>query len=66
MRANQNRSSLPLQVSILTQFFPPDYAATGQLVEELAQSFSRQGVGVQVFAGQPGYAYDRRLAPKQE
>lgn len=66
MRANQNRPSLPLQVSILTQFFPPDYAATGQLVEELAQSFSRQGVGVQVFAGQPGYAYDRRLAAKQE
>ncbi|MBD1874008.1 glycosyltransferase family 4 protein [Nodosilinea sp. FACHB-131] len=66
MRANHNRPNLPLQVSILTQFFPPDYAATGQLVEELAQSFSRQGVGVQVFAGQPGYAYDRRLAPKQE
>ena len=66
MRANRSRPNLPLQVSILTQFFPPDYAATGQLVEELAQSFSRQGVGVQVFAGQPGYAYDRRLAPKQE
>lgn len=67
MRANHIRPSLPsFQVSILTQFFPPDYAATGQLVEELAQSFSRQGVGVQVFAGQPGYAYDRRLAPKQE
>ncbi len=66
MRANHIRPSPPLQVSILTQFFPPDYAATGQLVEELAQSFSQQGVEVQVFAGQPGYAYDRRQAPQQE
>lgn len=55
-----------LQVSILTQFFPPDYAATGQLVEELAQRFSRQGVGIQVFTGQPGYAFDQPMAPKQE
>ncbi len=66
MGLHRHPSSPPLQISILTQFFPPDYAATGQLVEELAQSFSRQGVGVQVFVGQPGYAYDRQLAPKHE
>ncbi|PSN14689.1 glycosyltransferase WbuB [filamentous cyanobacterium CCT1] len=54
------------QVSILTQFFPPDYAPTGQLMAELAQGLSHQGLKVQVFAGQPGYAYDRSLAPQQE
>ncbi|PSR17461.1 glycosyltransferase WbuB [filamentous cyanobacterium CCP3] len=54
------------QVSILTQFFPPDYAPTGQLMAELAQGLSYQGLKVQVFAGQPGYAYDRSLAPQQE
>lgn len=54
------------QLSILTQFFPPDYAPTGQLMAELAQSLSRQGVTVQVFAGQPGYAYDSPLAPQKE
>lgn len=54
------------QLSILTQFFPPDYAPTGQLMAELAQGLSRQGMKVQVFAGQPGYAYDRSLAPQQE
>jgi glycosyltransferase involved in cell wall biosynthesis len=59
-------SGVPLQLSILTQFFPPDYAPTGQLMAELAQGLSRQGVEVQVFAGQPGYAYDRALAPSQE
>ncbi|HSM80177.1 MAG TPA: glycosyltransferase family 4 protein, partial [Nodosilinea sp.] len=50
----------------MTQFFPPDYAPTGQLMAELAQSLSRQGLKVQVFAGQPGYAYDLPLAPQHE
>lgn len=54
------------QVSLLTQFFPPDYAATGQLIQDLVQYFSRQGVNVQVFTGQPGYTSDRPVAPKQE
>lgn len=54
------------RLSILTQFFPPDYAPTGQLMAELAQSLSRQGVKVQIFAGQPGYAYERSLAPQRE
>jgi len=66
MRAHPLSPKTSLQISILTQFFPPDYAATGQLVEELAQHFSRQGVGVQVFTGQPGYAFDCPLAPKRE
>lgn len=55
-----------LQLSILTQFFPPDYAPTGQLMAELAQGFSHQGMNVQIFAGQPGYAYDCPLAPQKE
>ncbi|WP_196358137.1 glycosyltransferase family 4 protein [Nodosilinea nodulosa] len=50
----------------MTQFFPPDYAPTGQLMAELAQGLRVQGMGVQVFAGQPGYAYDRALAPQEE
>lgn len=54
------------QVSLLTQFFPPDYAATGQLIQDLVQYFSRQGVKVRVFTGQPGYTNDRPLAPKRE
>jgi len=54
------------QVSLVTQFFPPDYAATGQLIQDLVQHFSRQGVNVQVFTGQPGYTSDRPLAPKRE
>ena len=41
----------------MTQFFPPDYAATGQLIEELVRNLGWQGADVEVFTGQPGYAY---------
>ncbi|NTW19868.1 MAG: hypothetical protein HGA42_09795 [Nostocales cyanobacterium W4_Combined_metabat2_030] len=27
------------ELSIITEFFPPDYAATGQLIEELVKKF---------------------------
>ena len=66
MRLPIQPSGAPLKLSILTQFFPPDYAATGQLIEELARAFSRRGVQVQVYTGQPGYAFDCPMAPKQE
>ncbi len=66
MKLMRSNSGVPLQLSILTQFFPPDYAPTGQLIADLAQRLSHQGVRVQVFSGQPGYAYDRSSAPSQE
>ncbi|MFN5513457.1 MAG: glycosyltransferase family 4 protein [Cyanobacteriota bacterium] len=55
-----------MKISILTQFFPPDYAATGQLIEELATGLTERGHEVQVFAGQPGYAYDQPMATPVE
>ncbi len=56
----------PIRLSILTQYYPPDYAATGQLIEELAINLSRQGMKVHVFTGQPGYAYGQTFALPQE
>ncbi|MBD2093967.1 glycosyltransferase family 4 protein [Trichocoleus sp. FACHB-591] len=55
-----------LHLSIITQFYPPDYAATGQLIEELASQLSHQGIEVQVFTGQPGYAFQAKSAPATE
>lgn len=55
-----------LHLSIITQFYPPDYAATGQLIEELASQLSHQGIKVQIFTGQPGYAFQRKSAPSVE
>jgi glycosyltransferase involved in cell wall biosynthesis len=55
-----------VKLSIVTQFFPPDFAATGQLIEELARHLAQQGVDVDVFTGQPGYAFRTAKAPTKE
>ncbi|MBX2865894.1 MAG: hypothetical protein KTR27_20280 [Leptolyngbyaceae cyanobacterium MAG.088] len=49
--------STHLTVKLVTQFFAPDYAATGQLLDELVRQLARQGMPVEVFTGQLGYAY---------
>lgn len=59
-------TSEALRLLILTQFFPPDFAATGQLIEELAKQLSRQQVTVSVFTGQPAYAFAKDQAPLVE
>ena len=35
-------------LSIITEFFPPDYAATGQLIEELATQLEQQNIKIEV------------------
>ncbi|WP_414550940.1 glycosyltransferase family 4 protein [Anabaena sp. CCY 0017] len=52
-----------IKLSVITQFFPPDYAATGQLIEELVKQLEPQGVQVEVFTSQPGYAFSLSTAP---
>ncbi|MDB9304545.1 glycosyltransferase family 4 protein [Nodularia spumigena CS-591/12] len=52
-----------IKLSVVTQFFPPDYAATGQLIEELVQQLEQQGVSIEVFTSQPGYAFSLSQAP---
>lgn len=51
---------------IVTQFFPPDFAATGQLIEELSRHLGFLGLDVTVFTGQPGYAFQKDSAPTRE
>lgn len=63
---NPTRQNRQIRLSIITQFYPPDYAATGQLIEELAVQLGRIGLSVQVFTGQPGYAFHNQSAPKNE
>lgn len=62
----QEFGSSPIRLKIVTQFFPPDYAPTGQLIRDLAYFLSREGLSVSVFTGQPGYAFRQAVAPKQE
>ena len=55
----------PIALKIINQFFPPDYAATGQLIEELAHNLKPFG-RVEVFTSQPSYAFDRDDSPRTE
>jgi glycosyltransferase involved in cell wall biosynthesis len=59
------KSSSLIELKIINQFFPPDYAATGQLIEELAHNLKRNG-HVSVFTSQPSYAFDRNDSPRTE
>jgi glycosyltransferase involved in cell wall biosynthesis len=56
----------PIRLLIITQFYPPDFAATGQLIEELASQLGQQNFKVTVFTGQPGYAFSQGSAPHHE
>ena len=60
------RSNDRVSLTILNQYFPPDFAATGQLIEELAYHFNEQHINVQVFTGQPSYAFNVDMAPAKE
>ncbi|HEY9824600.1 MAG TPA: EAL domain-containing protein [Stenomitos sp.] len=55
-----------VRLSIFTQYYPPDFAATGQLMEELALYLAQQKMDVQVFTGQPSYAFNAANAPALE
>ncbi len=54
------------KITILTQFYPPDFAATGQFINELAIGLVNQGQLVQIYTGKPGYAFSQADAPKEE
>ena len=54
------------KISIVTQFYPPDCAATGQLIEELAKQFTQYNIEVKVITGQPAYTLGNCLAPPKE
>ncbi|MBD2563923.1 MULTISPECIES: glycosyltransferase family 4 protein [Nostoc] len=55
-----------IKLSVITQFFPPDYAPTGQLIEELVKQLGQQGVDIEVFTSQPGYAFQSHSAASVE
>ncbi|MFB2833804.1 glycosyltransferase family 4 protein [Floridanema evergladense] len=60
------KEQLPVRLSIITQFYPPDYAPTGQLIEELSTQLRHQGLHIHIFTGQPGYAFKKESAPSIE
>lgn len=60
-----SRSRYP-RLTVVSQFFPPDFAATGQLLDDLTHRLARDGLQVQVLTGMPAYAYNNSDAPRIE
>ena len=62
LRWRNTRSSFR-RVTVVSQFFPPDYAATGQLLDDLTTRLAARGLQLQILTGQPAYAYSQEHAP---
>ena len=60
-----SRSRFP-RLTLVSQFFPPDFAATGQLLDDLTARLASRGLQVQVLTGIPAYAYNRPDAERIE
>ncbi|MEB3319778.1 MAG: glycosyltransferase family 4 protein [Cyanobium sp.] len=50
------------RITVVSQFFPPDFAATGQLLDQLTTGLAGDGMQIQVLSGMPAYAYNRHEA----
>ncbi len=52
-------------ISLITQFFPPDYAATGQLLDDLTRRISsKYQVNFEIYTGMPSYAFKKGIKAK--
>ena len=47
------------KITLITQFFPPDYAATGQLLDRLTFKLSLSNIRFKIICGMPYYAYKK-------
>ncbi len=62
-RFGRQRSS---RVTIVNQFFPPDFAATGQLLDDLTRRLAGAGIQIQILTGMPAYAFNTYNAKRLE
>lgn len=65
LRWRRERSRLA-RLTIVSQFFPPDFAATGQFIDDLSRRLAERGLQILVLSGQPGYAYHADRAERIE
>jgi len=54
------------RLTIVSQYFPPDFAATGQFIEDLSRRLAERGLQNLVLTGQPGYAFHAGQAERIE
>ena len=63
---NTRNGNQQLCINILSQYFYPDIASTGQLLTELAEDLAAQGSEVRVCSGYPSYANHLKAPHKEE
>lgn len=54
------------RLTIVSQYHPPDFAATGQFIADLSRRLAERGLQNLVLTGQPGYAFRREQAERIE
>ena len=54
------------RVTFVTQFFSPDFAATGQLLNDLTKLLAKRDLQINVLTGMPAYAYSSNHAKRLE
>lgn len=54
------------RLTLVSQFYPPDFAATGQLLDDLTSHLAKLGLQVQVLTGMPAYAFNNAEAKRIE
>lgn len=65
LRWRVDRSRLA-RLTIVSQYHPPDFAATGQFIADLSARLAERGLQNLVLTGQPGYAYRHERADRIE
>ena len=62
----KSRKKSKSTITIVNQFFPPDFAATGQLLNELSKKLSKNGIKINIITGMPSYASNEKKSPRKE
>ncbi|MFQ6537977.1 MULTISPECIES: glycosyltransferase family 4 protein [Aphanothece] len=62
----RQQRSRKARLTLVNQFFPPDYAATGQLLDDLTRRLASSGLQSQILTGMPNYAGGAREAASLE
>lgn len=61
-----NLSQSDIKVTIINQFFPPDYAATGQLLDQLTKLLVQKNIFFLILTVFPNYAFKENYSIKKK
>ena len=62
----KDKQRLPIKISVISQYFPPDKAATGQLIDDLTNRLNFKDINSLILTGMPFYSVNNIHAKKLE